>query len=97
MYVGYPFCLVFRVNASNHKLLFVQIKVKNFIFSNYVNVKNMTSYKKDQLQFKPYFFGDLTNKRHFVKRQLVFPGRALHDCCQEGLRIEESGQPDRRR
>lgn len=39
-------------------------------------------------------FSDFANERHLVKRQFVFPGRTLHDGSQEGLRIEESGQPD---
>ena len=39
--------------------------------------------------------GHLAGQAHLVQGQLVLPGRALHDCCQEGLGVEESGQPHR--
>ena len=38
--------------------------------------------------------GHLAHQAHLVKRQLVLPGGALHDGRQEGLRVEEAGQPD---
>ena len=39
--------------------------------------------------------GDVADQAHLVQRQLVLPGRALHDGRQEGLGIEEARQPDR--
>ena len=39
--------------------------------------------------------GDLTGEAHLVQRQLVLPGRALHDCRQEGLGVEEAREPHR--
>ena len=39
--------------------------------------------------------GDLAHEAHLVQGQLVLPRRALHDRGQEGLRVEEAGQPDR--
>ena len=39
--------------------------------------------------------GDLTGEAHLVQRQLVLPGRALHDRREEGLRVEEARQPNR--
>ena len=41
--------------------------------------------------------GDLAHEGHLVERQLVLPRRALHDGREEGLRVEEPGQPHRRR
>ena len=38
--------------------------------------------------------GDLAGEAHLVQRQLVLPGRALHDRRQEGLRVEEARQPN---
>ena len=38
--------------------------------------------------------GDVADQAHLVQRQLVLPGRALHDGRQEGLRVEEARQPD---
>ena len=42
----------------------------------------------------PDLLGDLTHQTHLVQRQLVLPGRALHDGRQEGLGVEEARQPD---
>ena len=39
--------------------------------------------------------GHLADQAHLVQRQLVLPGRALHDGRQEGLRVEEAREPDR--
>ena len=39
--------------------------------------------------------GHLAGEAHLVQRQLVLPGRALHDRCEEGLRVEEARQPNR--
>ena len=39
--------------------------------------------------------GNVAGEAHLVQRQLVLPGRALHDGRQEGLGVEEARQPDR--
>ena len=39
--------------------------------------------------------GDLAHQTHLVQRKLFLPGGALHDRGEEGLRIEEAGEPDR--
>ena len=41
-----------------------------------------------------HLLGDVADEAHLVEGQLVLPGGALHDGGQEGLRIEEAGQPD---
>ena len=41
------------------------------------------------LDLSRLLLGHLTGETHFVQRQLILPGSALHDGCQEGLRIEE--------
>ena len=38
--------------------------------------------------------GDVADQAHLVQRQLVLSGRTLHDRRQEGLWVEEAGQPD---
>ena len=39
--------------------------------------------------------GHLADEAHLVQRQLVLPGRALHDGRQEGLGVEEAREPHR--
>ena len=39
--------------------------------------------------------GHVADQAHLVQRELVLPGRALHDGRQEGLRVEEAREPDR--
>ena len=38
--------------------------------------------------------GDVADQAHLVQRELVLPGRALHDRRQEGLGVEEARQPN---
>ena len=39
--------------------------------------------------------GNVADEAHLVQRQLVLPGRALHDGRQEGLGVEEAREPHR--
>ena len=45
----------------------------------------------------PVLLGDVTLQAHAIQRPLILASHGLHDGCQEGLRVEEAGQPDTRR
>ena len=64
----------------------------NYLHEESVNVSPF--FRKRSHFFSAHLLGDLAHQAHLVKGQLVLPGSALHDGGQEGLRVEEAGQPD---